>query len=352
MKKQPDSELLSFSPVALQMYDVLAEDMEKVRELFSQQLTTDLPLVNERIEKVGKFRGKMLRPALVLLCGRACLSDSLGFAERRGSRRACGPIRRAHHVVATAVEMIHMAALIHDDVLDQSQIRRRGATLNELYGNETAILAGDFLLSHCFSLCSQLDSGRLSSIIATATNMMCEGEIMQVAHMGDFDLTEDEYLRIISRKTASLCGASCRLGVECSNGSAELARNLDDYGCKLGLAFQITDDLLDLLGTEGVAGKTLGRDLLQGKLTLPIIRARQILNDSARQQLMHLASQGGAEAISAIRTIVTDCGALDSVLRTARQYIDQAVDKLRALSDSPEHQALEKLARFVVDRQV
>ena len=335
MKKQPDSELLSFSPVALQMYDVLAEDMEMVRELFSQQLTTDLPLVNERIEKVGKFRGKMFRPALVLLCG-----------------RACGPIHRAHHVVATAVEMIHMAALIHDDVLDQSQIRRRGATLNELYGNETAILAGDFLLSHCFSLCSQLDSGRLSSIIATATNMMCEGEIMQVAHMGDFDLTEDEYLQIISRKTASLCGASCRLGVECSNGSAELARNLDDYGCKLGLAFQITDDLLDLLGTEGVAGKTLGRDLLQGKLTLPIIRARKILNDSARQQLMHLASQGGAEAISAIRTIVTDCGALDSVLRTARQYIDQAVDKLRALSDSPEHQALEKLARFVVDRQV
>ncbi|NIA06420.1 MAG: hypothetical protein GWP14_02090 [Actinobacteria bacterium] len=335
MKKQPNGELVSFSPVALQMYDVLAEDMETVRELFGQELTTDLPLVNERIEKVGKFRGKMLRPALVLLCG-----------------RACGAIGRAHHVVATAVEMIHMAALIHDDVLDQSQIRRRGSTLNELYGNETAILAGDFLLSHSFSLCNQLEFRRLSAIIASATNMMCEGEIMQVAHVGDLDLTEDEYLQIISRKTASLCGASCRLGVECSGGSSELARDLDDYGCKLGLAFQITDDLLDLLGTEGVAGKTLGRDLLQGKLTLPLIRARQILKDSARQELMELVAQGSPNDMAAIRTIVNDCGALESVLQTSRQYIDQAIEKLSILNDSPECQALKKTAQFVVDRQV
>ena len=334
MKEESHRELVSFSPVALQMYDILAEDMEAVRELFDQELTSDLPLVNERIENVGKFRGKMLRPALVLLCG-----------------RACGPIGRAHHVAATAVEMIHIASLIHDDVLDQSQIRRRGSTLNQLYGNETAILAGDFLLSHCFGLCSQLDSARLSSVIATATNMMCEGEIMQVAHMHDLDLTEDEYLRIISRKTASLCGASCRLGVECSDGSSELAQALDDYGCKLGLAFQITDDLLDLLGSEGVAGKTLGRDLLQGKLTLPIIRARQILTGSARQQLMELVSQGREENSPAIRTIVNDSGALDSVLHTARQYINQAIEKLTALPQSPQRHALTKMAQFVVDRQ-
>ena len=321
--------------MALQMYDVLAEDMEAVRELFGQELATDLPLVNERIEKVGKFRGKMLRPGLVLLCG-----------------RACGAIGRAHHVVATAVEMIHMASLIHDDVLDQSQIRRRGATLNELYGNETAILSGDFLLSHSFSLCSQLESGRLSAIIAAATNMMCEGEIMQVAHMGDLDLTEDEYLQIISRKTASLCGASCRLGVECSGGSGELARTLDDYGCKLGLAFQITDDLLDLLGTEGVAGKTLGRDLRQGKLTLPLIRARQRLKGAAGKELMELVAQDSPDNLAAIRDIVNNCGALESVLQTARGYIDQAIEKLSILEDSSERAALKKMAQFVVDRQV
>lgn len=334
-KKQANSELVSFSPMALQMYDVLAEDMEAVRELFGQELATDLPLVNERIEKVGKFRGKMLRPGLVLLCG-----------------RACGAIGRAHHVVATAVEMIHMASLIHDDVLDQSQIRRRGATLNELYGNETAILSGDFLLSHSFSLCSQLESGRLSAIIAAATNMMCEGEIMQVAHMGDLDLTEDEYLQIISRKTASLCGASCRLGVECSGGSGELARTLDDYGCKLGLAFQITDDLLDLLGTEGVAGKTLGRDLRQGKLTLPLIRARQRLKGAAGKELMELVAQDSPDNLAAIRDIVNNCGALESVLQTARGYIDQAIEKLSILEDSSERAALKKMAQFVVDRQV
>ena len=249
-----DGKLLSFSPVALRMYDVLAEDMETVRELFGQELLSDLPLINERIDQVGRFRGKMLRPGLVLLCG-----------------RACGAVSRSHHIVATAVEMIHMAALIHDDVLDQSQVRRRGATLNELYGNETAILAGDFLLSHAFRLCSQLDSQRLCSVIAATTNMMCEGEIMQVSHVGDLDLTEDEYRQMISRKTASLCGTSCRLGIECSAGDSEWAGALDEYGCSLGMAFQITDDILDLLGTETVVGKTLGRDLLQGKLTLPLI---------------------------------------------------------------------------------
>lgn len=335
MIDRKNGRLLSYSPVALQMYDVLAEDMEAVRELFSQELFSDLPLVNERIEQVGKFRGKMLRPGLVLLCG-----------------RACGAISRSHHVVATVVEMIHMAALIHDDVLDQSQVRRRGATLNELYGNETAILAGDFLLSHAFSLCSQLASQRLCAIIAAATNMMCEGEIMQVAHVGDWDLSEDEYFQIISRKTASLCGTSCRLGVECAGGSDELAGALDDYGCNLGLAFQITDDLLDLTGTEGVVGKTLGRDLLQGKLTLPLIRARQMLRGPARQELMKLLTRKPQENLERIRTIVSDCGSVDSVLVSASEYINRAVSKLTVLPNGPEREALNNVAQFIVDRHI
>ena len=335
MNNRTESKRLSFSPVALQMYDVLAEDMEAVRDLFSQELLSDLPLVNERIEQVGRFRGKMLRPGLVLLCG-----------------RACGAISRSHHVVATVVELIHMAALIHDDVLDQSQVRRRGATLNELYGNETAILAGDFLLSHAFGLCSQLASQRLWAIIAAAANMMCEGEITQVAHMGDWDLSEDEYLEIIARKTASLCGTSCRLGIECSGGSSDLARVMDDYGCNLGLAFQITDDLLDLTGSEGVLGKNLGRDLLQGKLTLPIIRARQILKGPVQQEFMDLVAQKSADSLEKIRTIVNDCGSVETVLTTGKQYIDRAVDKIAVLPDSPERQALNNIAQFVVNRQV
>ena len=335
MMDPTDGKLLSFSPVALKMYDVLAEDMETVREIFGQELLTDLPLINERIERVGRFRGKMLRPGLVLLCG-----------------RSCGAISRSHHIVATAVEMIHMAALIHDDVLDQSKIRRRGATLNQLYGNETAILAGDFLLSHAFTLCSQLSSQRLCAVIAATTNMMCEGEIMQVAHVGDLDLTEDEYLQMVSRKTASLCGTSCRLGIECSSGDSDWAGALDEYGCNLGMAFQITDDMLDLLGTEDVVGKTLRRDLLQGKMTLPFIRARQMLTGPARRHLMDLAAQVCPENLEEIRSIVADCGALDSVLQTVRQYIERAVAKLAVLPDCPELEALNKIAQFVVNRQL
>ncbi|MBA7535853.1 Octaprenyl diphosphate synthase [subsurface metagenome] len=333
MTKQPSDKLMSYTPVALQMYDVLAEDMETVRELFGQELQSDLPAVNERIGQVGKFRGKMLRPCLVLLCG-----------------RACGPVGHSHHVVGAVVEMIHMAALIHDDVLDESQVRRRGATLNELYGNETAILAGDFLLSHTFSLCSQLRSQRLCSIIASTTNMVCEGEIMQVAHKGDWELREEEYLEIISRKTASLCGTCCRLGVECSGGSAELARAMDDYGCALGMAFQITDDLLDLVGSEPVMGKTLGRDFLQGKLTLPLIRAREQLKGGSRRELLELLRRARAEDLDRIRDIVSDCGGLDSVYQTAQEYIERAVEKLTVLPGGTEREALKKMAGFVVER--
>ncbi len=333
MTKQPSDKLMSYTPVALQMYDVLAEDMERVRELFEQELQSDLPAVNERIGQVGKFRGKMLRPCLVLLCG-----------------RACGPVGHSHHVLAAVVEMIHMAALIHDDVLDESQVRRRGATLNELYGNETAILAGDFLLSHTFSLCSQLSSQRLCSIIASTTNMVCEGEIMQVAHKGDWELREEEYLEIISRKTASLCGTCCRLGVECSAGSAELARAMDDYGCALGMAFQITDDLLDLVGSEPVMGKTLGRDFLQGKLTLPLIRAREQLKGGSRRELLELLRRARTEDLDRIRDIVSDCGGLDSVYQTAQEYIERAIEKLTVLPGGTEREALKKMARFVVER--
>ena len=175
---------------------------------------------------------------------------------------------------------------------------------------------------------------------------------MQVAYAGDWDLTEQEYLRIISRKTAGLCGSSCRLGVECSNGSAELARNMDDYGCNLGMAFQITDDLLDLTGTESVMGKTLGRDITQGKLTLPAIRARDLLRNASRGEFMNLVQRGRAESTGRIRRMMADCGALDSVCQTAQDYISKAIDRLTVLPESPERQALQQIAQFVGERHI
>lgn len=335
MNKPSGNRLVSCTPVALEMCHMLAADIETVQEIFVRELTSDLPLVNERIEHLGKFRGKMLRPRLVLLCGR--------FWK---------PIGPRHHTVATAVEMLHMAALIHDDVLDQSRIRRRGPTLNSLYGNETAVLTGDFLLSHVFKLCSKLACQKLSYIIAETAGIVCEGEIMQLAHTQDWELTEQKYFQIISNKTASLCGASCRLGVECSEGPAGLARSLDEYGYNLGLAFQITDDLLDLTGTEAVVGKPLRQDIVQGKLTLPAIRTRDILARAAREEFMHLLRQGRAENVDRIGQVMAECGALASVSETAREYADKAVDKLAILPNGTERMALEKIAQFIVERRI
>ena len=173
---------------------------------------------------------------------------------------------------------------------------------------------------------------------------------MQLAHARDWELTEQEYFQIISCKTASLCGASCRLGVECSEGPADLARNLDEYGYNIGLAFQITDDLLDLTGSEAVVGKPLRRDILQGKLTLPSIRTRDMLAGAAREEFIHLLRQGRAEDVNRIGQVMAECGALASVFETAREYADKAMDKLDILPGGPERQALEKIAQFVVER--
>ena len=335
MNKQSDNRLASCTSVALEMCHMLAADMETVQDIFVRELTSNLPLVNQRIEHLGKFRGKMLRPRLVLLCG-----------------RTCGPIGPRHHTVATAVEMLHMAALIHDDVLDQSQVRRRGATLNARYGNETAVLTGDFLLSHVFKLCGQLACHRSSSIIAETAGKVCEGEIVQLAHARDWKLEEQEYFQIISCKTASLCGASCRLGVECSEGPADLAQNLDEYGYNLGLAFQITDDLLDLTGSEALMGKPLRQDVLQGTLTLPSIRTRDMLAGAVREEFMHLLRQGRAENVDRIGQVMAECGALASVSETAREYADKAVDKLAILPNGTERMALEKIAQFIVERRI
>ena len=188
--------------------------------------------------------------------------------------------------------------------------------------------------------------------IASTTKLVCEGEMMQVAHKGDWELREEEYLEIISRKTAILCGTCCRLGVECSSGADELARAMDDYGCDLGMAFQITDDLLDLVGIEGVVGKTLGRAFLQRKLTLPLIRARERLSDGGRKELVKLLRQARPEDLEQIREMVSDCGGLDSVQKTAQEYIERAVEKLGVLPAGAEREALEKMAGFVVARQV
>src|SRR5215212_4711436 len=209
--------------------ECIRPQLEAVDRLFHQELTGDLKCINTLVKHVSRFRGKMLRPMLVLLSG-----------------RACGETGDAHTVLATVVEMVHMATLVHDDVLDEAELRRKGATINHLKGNEAAVMLGDYLISHSFHLCSSLDSQLASRLIGRTTNRVCEGELLQIDNRNNLELDEETYLEIISRKTASLCATCCLLGAEYAGAGEARVAGLELYGLSLGIAFQIQDDILDI----------------------------------------------------------------------------------------------------------
>lgn len=251
----------------------LMEHQAAAAALFERQLASELPPVNTLCMHVERYRGKMLRPAMVFLSG-----------------LACGTVGPRHHLVAATCEMIHMATLVHDDVLDEAEIRRKGHTVNHLRGNEVAVMLGDYLISNAFHLCSQTGDASINLRLGEVTNTLCEGELVQLHHRDDLSLDERTYFEIVRRKTAVLIGACCQLGARLSGAGAAAEKALYAFGEGLGVAFQIQDDLLDLEGREDVVGKSLGRDLEKGKLTLPVI--------------LHLANAEGAErelTIDAIR---------------------------------------------------
>ena len=215
-------------------------------ERFRAELLSDLSCVNELAGHVERYRGKMLRPTLVLASA-ASADPSL-----RDSNEAL-------IVVATVTEMVHMATLVHDDILDEAELRRRGATLNHLHGNEAAVMLGDYLISHAYHLCSSLEDPSVSRDIASTTNTVCEGELLQLANRNNWSLNERTYFEILHRKTASLCAACCRLGAKLAGADEVSVAALEAYGRKLGVAFQIVDDLLDLTGdTQTSARRSAG----------------------------------------------------------------------------------------------
>jgi octaprenyl-diphosphate synthase len=321
-------------PVLSKLYEPIAKDLEKVCQIFDDELFSELPAVNDLCAHVRQYRGKLLRPALLLLSG-----------------KACGKTTDEHLTLAAVVEMVHMATLVHDDVLDEADLRRRCPTINRLEGNEAAVLLGDYLISHAFHLCSSLKSQYASRVIAATTNTVCEGELQQVHHRGDFDLTIDDYLQIITRKTASLTGACCRLGAHFAGASQELAYSLERYGLEVGIAFQITDDVLDITGSEKRMGKTLGRDLEKSKLTLPVIHSLTRADDDLRRQL-HLLLASRDHDRSRLRNLLESTDSIAHSLDAARRYLDLAVGRLDELPLSDARQNLARLARLIISREV
>jgi octaprenyl-diphosphate synthase len=312
----------------------IAPAVERVLEVFDDEVASDLPLVNRLLDQVRHYRGKLLRPKLLLLAG-----------------KATGELRRRHIVLGAVVEMVHMATLVHDDVLDEADVRRRGPTVNRTWGNEGAVLLGDYLISHAYHLCSSLGSTHDALRVAAVTNTVCEGELMQIEHRDDLDLTEATYLEIIRRKTAALTSVCCELGATASGADLAGVEHMAAFGRDLGIAFQIVDDLLDLTATQSETGKTVGRDAELGKLTLPLIHFRDHASAQQAQRLRAILSGDRSNKTDLARALLAGSDAIDYAMDVARSYVQSAAAHLSPLPAGDAKDALLAAAEFTLQRR-
>jgi octaprenyl-diphosphate synthase len=318
------------------LYAPIAGELADVESLLKSELRSDYPFVDELVRYGCLLGGKRLRPALLLLTAKA----------------VGGKATSDHITLAAVVEMIHTATLVHDDVLDEAQIRRHLATVNARWDNEASVLLGDFLFTHAFYLASTLDSVLGCRLIGRATNIVCEGELRQKGSRGNFELSETEYLEIIEAKTAELTAVSCRLGALFSGASESLVEELDGFGRDLGIAFQIADDLLDVLGDERATGKSLGTDLEKQKPTLPIIRALELANDADRQAILELVTGGDPRSFIDLRPYLDRYDAITYARQRALDSTHRAQSRLLGLSRSPAREVLAAMTDFVVSRSM
>ncbi len=315
------------------MYGPIAAELDQCEEVLRRELRSDDPFVDGLVKHAFRLGGKRLRPALVLL-----------------PAKALGGVEAEHITLAAVVEMIHTATLVHDDVLDEATIRRHRETINARNDNEASVLVGDFLFTHAFALASSLQTTFACQTIGRATNIVCAGELRQIHSRGNFALSEAEYLDIIEDKTAELCACCCRLGAHYAHATREVEESLDRYGRNLGIAFQIADDLLDVVGDEAQAGKSLGTDLDKQKLTLPVIRLLAQADEAQRGEILRLLKAGG-EGRPALRQLLAAGDALEYARLRATWYADQALEELRVVPAGPAREVLESLTRFVVARR-
>lgn len=315
------------------LYAPIAAELAEAERIFAGELGSRFPFVQLLVDHCADFRGKRLRPALVLLTG-----------------QACGALTSAHPVLAAVVEMIHTATLVHDDILDEAMVRRHAATVNAEWGNETAVLLGDYLFTHAFHLAASLDSTLACRWIGAATNLVCEGEMQQVHNRGNFELSEDDYFAIIRGKTAELTAVSCRLGAHYAGASESVVHALENYGRDLGVAFQIADDVLDIWGEERLTGKSLGTDLEKQKLTLPVIRLLATSSAETAEAVRQLLMETSPEHRLGLRPYLEESGALDYAWQRAQRSVAHALGALEVLPDSAAKQVLRVMAQYVVRR--
>lgn len=317
------------------LLSIIAQDMREVDLVIARRLDSSVPLVGQVSKYIIAAGGKRLRPALLLLtCG------ALGYV---GSQR---------FNLAAVVEFIHTATLLHDDVVDESALRRGNPTANEAFGNPASVLVGDFLYSRAFQMMVDAQSMRVMEVLADATNVIAEGEVMQLMNMHNAELNEQAYLQVIRSKTAKLFEASARVGAILADAPAEIEDACADYGQALGTAFQVIDDVLDYTGNAEVLGKNLGDDLREGKTTLPLIAAMQRGSDSERNLIKRAIESGDADLLEDVVRIVRDTGALEITRDAARSEAVRAIAAVERLPKSPYSACMVDLASDLLRRQV
>ncbi len=317
-----------------QIQSLAATDMAAIDTLIRHRLASDVVLINQIADHIISAGGKRLRPMLVALAG-----------------RATGASTPAHHQLAAIIEFIHTSTLLHDDVVDESDLRRGRSTANALWGNAPSVLVGDFLYSRSFQLMVELDRMDVMRILADTTNRIAEGEVLQLLHVHNPDTDEAAYLRVIERKTAVLFAAGTQLGALASQVDAATQQALYDYGMNLGYAFQIADDVLDYTADAADLGKNLGDDLAEGKATLPLIHAIRHSSEDVAARLRVIVQEGDAQAMPEVLAAIRATGGLEYSQQRAREYADAAESAIEGLAENEAVAALRGLARYAVERR-
>ncbi len=326
------------APDLSNIQSLVSKDMAAVDGLIRSRLASDVVLINQVAEYIIGSGGKRLRPMLLLLA-----AGALGEHGNRG-------IGADAHQLAAVVEFIHTSTLLHDDVVDESDLRRGRRTANAVWGNAASVLVGDFLYSRSFQMMVELGSMPVMRILADTTNQIAEGEVLQLLHVRNPDTDEAAYLRVIERKTAVLFAAATRLGALLAGADAAAQQQLHDYGLNLGYAFQIADDVLDYASDAQTMGKNLGDDLAEGKATLPLIHAITLADVPTAALLRAAIEQGDKDAMPDVLAAIHATGGLDYSRQRAGQYAHAAERALDGLDDNDHVAALRGLARYAVSR--
>jgi len=321
-----------------QTRQLAAPDMARVDSVIQEKLSSDVVLINQLSHYIINAGGKRFRPMVLMLAARALTGGQPPAGDDWAPQ------------LAAVVEFIHTATLLHDDVVDESTLRRGRETANELFGNAASVLTGDFLYSRAFEMMVEVGKPRIMAVLAHATNRIAEGEVLQLMNIGDADLDEQRYMDVIARKTATLFEAACQLAAIVNDSPDEIEQALGAYGLHLGTAFQLIDDVLDYNGNEGNTGKHVGDDLAEGKPTLPLIVAMARGDKATADTIRHAIEQHDSRDLKEIVKAVEQTGALAYTARLAENEAEKAKQALTPIPDGPHKQALSALADAAVQR--